>query len=261
MRKRREAMHSNAATQARRPRPAGRLWLLAGTLCLLVFFSTAQIASAVKPSGNTGPTGPTGPTGATGAAGTNGTNGTNGAAGATGATGPAGFGSGSCKAAAGTEEKGTWSATINVSAGGPQEQVQAAISFPCEANEVVENRQGSPTRHLIYLNEKQVSEPGSVPGCNGNSNNPSAEPGNLCVYQGATAQVGSLEPEWKNAGFYEVSDATLNIGGKAKTGALVVFRTTEFNSELGACTSAVACTIANSATLNAAGGWAFTEKK
>jgi Collagen triple helix repeat (20 copies) len=104
MRQRREDTYGNkAAQQACRSRLAGRLCLLASTLCLLVFFSSAQLASATKPAccgGPTGPTGASGPTGATGKEGPKGVTGAagapgeKGATGATGAEGKEGIGSG-----------------------------------------------------------------------------------------------------------------------------------------------------------------------
>jgi hypothetical protein len=63
---------------------------LASTLCLLVFFSGVQVASAAPKTGPTGPTGATGPTGESGPTGTAGATGAEGLKGATGATGMTG---------------------------------------------------------------------------------------------------------------------------------------------------------------------------
>jgi hypothetical protein len=170
-----------------------------------------------------------------------------GTAGPTGPTGSSGSG-GTCIAAPNQEEKGAWSATINVANGGQQEQVQAAISLACEANEKVEKTK------VHFLTEKQVSEPGSVPQCLGNGNAPIAEAGNLCVYNSAIGQQGLLESEWNNASFHQISDTTGIANPKAKIGFLVIFRTNEYTE--GAPTTAI-----KAANLNAAGAWAFTEKK
>jgi hypothetical protein len=77
------------AVRAMSLRLVGRL-SLAGTLCLLVFFTGAQLASAKPPTGPSGPTGATGATGATGVTGATGATGLQGVTGATGATGAPG---------------------------------------------------------------------------------------------------------------------------------------------------------------------------
>ncbi len=148
--------------------------------------------------------------------------------------------------APGASESGGWSASIQVPAGGPQAQADGVVSFPIALNEIPDKN------HAKYLNEKEVAEPGSVPGCNGSANAPLAEPGYLCVYLGATAIQGSLESEWKNAGFYALEDFAGNIKG-GKLGELVVFRTTTF--------SEVPTTIPAAASLTAAGSWSVTERR
>jgi hypothetical protein len=124
--------------------------------------------------------------------------------------------------------------------------VDAVVSFPIPLNEIMNHA------HTVYLTERQVQEPGSVPGCNGSANAPIAEPGYLCVYQGATATLGSLASEWKDAGFFALEDFAGNIRG-GKLGALIVFRTTTFTE--------VPSTIPAAAALTAAGSWAVTEKR
>jgi len=281
MRKRRVAMYGDkAASQTRRPRLAGRICLLASTCCLLVFFGSTQIASAAKPVGPTGPTGPTGPAGATGAtgpAGATGPQGVTGAAGAPGATGPAGktgatgaTGTVAKTLGIGQQERGGWSATINVSAGGPQSQASGVVSFPIplSVKQGVSNIPPAKTGlHVRYMNEKEVEEPETHPGCTGNVQEPNAEPGWLCVYQGATAENGSLATEWKEAGFYAVQ----NLAGEGcllaganqplacrsdmnfQIGALVTFRTNTFNEPPTAIPAAAA--------LTAQGSWAVTAKE
>jgi len=101
-----------------------------------------------------------------------------------------------------------------------------------------------------YLDEKQVAEPGSVPGCSGNANNPVAEAGVLCVYMGATATPGGLESEWQNAKFFALEDFSGNVKG-GKLGEFVVFRTTVFTEP--------PSTIPAAAALTAGGSWAVTE--
>ena len=176
--------------------------------------------------GVTGATGPTGAAGSNGANGSNGASGSNGsggggggvtgatgATGGTGPTGPAGSnGSGGGAGGGGREsssgklvskksEEGGWSASINVTTGGLQQQADGAISYPIPLPE---------RPKVVYLNEVQVLEPGTVVGCNGSANEPVAEPGYLCVYQGATASIGSLKPEWKNAKWFSLQDLAGN---------------------------------------------------
>jgi hypothetical protein len=154
--------------------------------------------------------------------------------------------------------QGGWSATINVSKGGQQEQTQAAISYPCKIGKLEEPK-------VVYLNEKQIAEGGLEAECEGSGNVPLAEEGFLCIYQSATSEKGSQETEWKEAKFFATEDLegnlnsiTPNVVGtkpsKSKIGELVVFRTTTFEAGVGA-----ALTIPANATLNADGSWAFRE--
>jgi hypothetical protein len=145
--------------------------------------------------------------------------------------------------APGKMETGGWSASINVPAGGPQAQVDGVISYPIRLSEV-------PT--TVYLSERQVEAPGTVAGCEGSANRPIAQEGYLCVYQGATANNGSIESEWKNAKFFALEDFAGNIRG-GKLGELVVFRTTTFTEP--------PTTLPAAAALTAAGSWAVTAKQ
>jgi hypothetical protein len=123
---------------------------------------------------------------------------------------------------------------------------------------------------VTYLNEKQVLEPGTIPGCVGNAQEPVAEEGHLCVYQGATATPGSLETEWTNAKFFALEDpagnkcgspscSTPGVAGslEEEIGALVVFRTNEFREAV----PPNPITLAKEASLNAAGSYAVKEKR
>jgi hypothetical protein len=116
---------------------------------------------------------------------------------------------------------------------------------------------------VVYLNEKAVGEPGTIPGCNGNTNNPVAEPGFLCVFQGDIATPGSLQSEWKEAKWFALQEpdgkldaTTENVasatGKAARIGALVTYRTNTFTEPQS--------TLATAATLNAGGSWALTVK-
>jgi hypothetical protein len=268
MHKRMEAMRSIKST---------RLWLIASVLGLLVFFSSASVSMAKPPAGPTGPTGPRGATGATGAAGSNGTNGangtngTNGANGATGPTGPAG-GSGRETAAGtlapGKSEKGAWGASLNVATGGLQQEATTGFSFAIPLDE-----KQSLKLKVRYLNETEVLNPTEHLECVGNVQEPVAEPAWLCVYQGATAEFGSLSTEWREAKFFAVApvqgescepiapatSGVLKCKGIEQEnfgpGALVSYRTTTFKND------GNPVTIPAAASLNAAGSWSVQAKE
>src|SRR5262249_43796638 len=165
---------------------------LATMSLMLLLASAASAAGSSK--GATGPTGPTGATGATGAqgvtgaAGPTGPQGPPGPTGPTGPTAPPGPGGGSCTASVGTgasqrkelaaneEVSGTWSVPIAVPAGGPQDQAIGPVSMPCEYPEE------PATETVTYRNEPESLAPKAP--CLGSPNEPTAEPGNLCVYRG-----------------------------------------------------------------------------
>ncbi len=147
----------------------------------------------------------------------------------------------------GKTETGGWAAAItSVAAGAPQEQAAGVISF---SNPLPEGQEPK----VVYLNEKQVAEPGSLKGCHGDALEPAAEAGYLCVFQGATATRGSLESEWKNAGFFALENFAGEKGRGGRDGELVVFRTSEFSESSTAM-------LAAPASLTAAGSWAVTAK-
>jgi hypothetical protein len=144
-------------------------------------------------------------------------------------------------------------------AGGPQAQASGAISFPIQLSE----KQGLSLK-VKYLTETEVEAVTTRPECPGSAQEPEAAEGWLCIFQGATAQTGSLEKEWSNAGFKKVEDAGGNSVATTtdfSRGALVVYRTNEFKEELGKCTSSAVCTIAKAATLTASGSFAVTAKE
>jgi hypothetical protein len=200
---------------------------------------TTGATGPTGPSGKEGPTGPTGPPG-----GTTGTTGTTGGAATACTTLTPGKGE---VLNSGEAETGTWATSIYISAGGPQAQVEAAISYPCRLKEVPK---------VEYLDEEKVQAPGLRPNCPGNTNNPEALPGFVCIFQGTLATAGSLKTEWVNAGFFQVEDPAGN--GLEKGGLIgqqVVFRTTEYEEA-----PLTPKTIAKEAALNAAGSWAVKSK-
>jgi hypothetical protein len=136
---------------------------------------------------------------------------------------------------------------MNVATGGLQSEAQAAITFTCPLGEA-----GIPKSHVIYIPEGKVLEPGSVPGCNGSNNEPLAEPGFICVYQGETATLGSLETEWQNAKFFKLFDSSGNTGKGGPIGEMVTYRTTTYKEGL------PKTTIPAAAALTAGGSYSVT---
>jgi hypothetical protein len=120
-----------------------------------------------------------------------------------------------------------------------------------------------------YLTEVEVFEAEAHPECVGSAQEPFAAEGWLCIYQGATAEPGSLKPEWKEAGFHafqnaagegclpalaEGSGVLTCIGSKnLQIGGLVVFRTKTFKEP--------PTTVPAAAALTAAGSWAVRSGK
>jgi hypothetical protein len=122
------------------------------------------------------------------------------------------------------------------------------VSFPCEYP-------GEP--HSLKLQYKPESENGLVKApCLGSTNEPDAEPGNLCVTRGSgnpkeatdksAAFVGFTTAfgEQKKAG--ETLSAATDLG---RVGMLIQFRTTTFEE-------AAPKTVPAEARLNAKGSWA-----
>jgi hypothetical protein len=240
MHMRKEAIASTTAGRVTR-----RVCLLGGTLCLLVFFSSAAVSMAKPPPGPAGPTGATGPTGPGGANGANGSNGAN------GATGPEGTPLAKC-APKGSSQNGLWSVHLSQVTGGPQVQADAPISYTiplCHEESTGLN----PQLRLRYVNEVNAETPGLVEGCNGDLIEPVAEPGFLCVYRGGN--FGSKESEDKNAGFVTFHTAQgQGLEEVGLLGQLVLFRSNEFNEEapIGALSSASA-----PVNLTAEGSWSM----
>jgi hypothetical protein len=204
------------------------------------------------PEGKEGKVGPTGPTGSgTGGGGGTGPTGPTGPTGEKGERGPTGEGGGATATCLPpeAEEKGTWTATINAPAGAPQEQTQAAISYPiplCEGEAVKPK----------FDTEVETESP-KVP-CTGEPDVPIADTGYLCVYTGG--YHGSAEVEFKNASFTKITDPLGTVNGtktdelkEDPAGVLIVFRTTEFSES-------TPVTLKEAAHLNTAGGWAVKAK-
>ncbi|MFZ1153379.1 MAG: hypothetical protein WAN93_00595 [Solirubrobacteraceae bacterium] len=137
----------------------------------------------VGPVGAAGPQGPTGPSGAAGASGVKGEAGSEGKEGKVGKEGKAGL-SGSPWTAGGTlpsgkSETGIW-------AFGPVETKYASVTVPV-ASFPIELAAPLAPGHAHFINEKGLEvnlEEEEVPSvaCQGTADEPTAEPGNLCVY-------------------------------------------------------------------------------
>jgi hypothetical protein len=145
-----------------------------------------------------------------------------------------------------------YAATINVTKGGQQEQASGVVSFP-----VPTCKKG---QQMNWVNESQSEAAGSVPECPGSPDEPEAEPGNLCVFMGASAgNEENKTQKWLNAEFHSFAqpNGTLVINGgvlsESNVGALVVFRTKTF-------VEGTPTTVAANASATAGGGWAVTEK-
>jgi hypothetical protein len=181
-------------------------------LALLLFFGGAQAALAVEPTellkGATGPTGPTGPEGKTGP------------------TGPAGSGGGGggsyCTATEGAgtvarqvlglneEVSGVWSATIMIPSGGLQGQANGVVSLPCEYP-------GEPASMKLQYKDEAENTLVKAP-CLGDTREPDAEPGNLCVERGSGVPK---EPADKDAKFVTFDTP---FGDEKKSGRNAVCR-------------------------------------
>jgi hypothetical protein len=72
------------------------------------------------------------------------------------------------------------------------------------------------------------------------------------VYEGAIANIGARESEWKNAQFVALENFAAEIGYGGELGEFVVFRTTPFQFP--------PTTLPAAASLTAAGSWAVTAK-
>jgi hypothetical protein len=157
--------------------------------------------------GDTGATGPAGPAGATGPAGPAG------AKGATGAPGPAGPScneDGECLLPPGATETGDWAA----STGKNSLLMRPVISYPLRLSEV-------PT--FRYVTKQEVEDETAPVECPGSVTSetspdgqgytfitPEAEPGNVCVYEGLSANTGA--PFGAFSGIDPKSGTGFNLG-------------------------------------------------
>ncbi|MGN6217439.1 MAG: hypothetical protein ACTHN7_10875 [Solirubrobacterales bacterium] len=162
-------------------------------------------AGPAGPAGGPGAKGATGPKGATGAKGNNGTPGAPGVTGATGPTGPTGETGFTSTLPSGKTETGRWAWGKTTKT---QVQVWTSISFNIPLAT-------APTLHFIPAG-------GTPPAaCPGTEQNPAAEPGNLCVYEGAPSFAEEAE-------FFEFfSSVATGTEGDAKAGAILVFNMKE----------------------------------
>jgi len=185
-------------------------------------------------------TGPTGPEGK----------------GGTGGTGGSGEATSVGKLESGKSETGGWSAWISAATGAPQVQADAVISFPIK---LVEQEEGPV---FTYRNAEEALKPEAP--CLGETNEPIAEKGFLCVYRGGAGN-GSKENEDKNVTnkktevffesfFGEKIAKQEGVGGQ--DGVNLVFRTKDFN----ATGTGEPATLTKTAYMVAQGSWAVTAK-
>jgi hypothetical protein len=150
-------------------------------------------------AGATGPAGPTGPAGATGATGATGTAGAKGATGATGATGEAGETGFTETLPEGMTETGAWSYGATSTPG--EIQVTASFAIPLaaplgagKAHYIYRPNQVSPLKELVLgedAEENLIIEEVEPEACHGTAEEPTADPGNFCMYVGS--QTGTLD--------------------------------------------------------------------
>jgi hypothetical protein len=252
------ARRGTKATRALRRQSAWRVSL--GTIALLLFLGVAQPALATEPlelvKGATGPTGPTGPEGKTGP------------------TGPAGSGGGggggitreecseqavapkriSCQLKNLGTETGTWSASISVPASGRQQQSNGVVSFPIQYP-------GEPATLSAYY-KTEVNNVKLENGCLGSVDEPTAEPGKLCIQRGNAPPKETTDLNASFKGFFNpvgeggliATNPTPTFSGEVdatRTGLMVVFRTATFNE-------ATPEKVAAESGLIASGSWAVT---
>src|SRR5579863_741287 len=145
-------------------------------------------------AGAQGAAGPAGPAGAKGEAGAAGPKGETGPAGATGATGPKGSAGaagpeGSPWTAGGTLPSGKTETGVFATSGGAGDASDnrvAVASFPIQLAQ-------QPTLNVIGLEEGEGEPKEKLPaGCKGKEKEPKAEPGNLCVFEGAVFNLAEL---------------------------------------------------------------------
>jgi len=201
------------------------------------------------PSGGpAGPPGPTGPTGPTGSGGTGGTGGGITNTVCTEATvAPKRI---TCKLKTLGTEQGTWSASISVSASGPQTQANGVVDFNPEYPEEPS------TLTVFYKPESENNK--LIEGCLGSTNEPVSEPGKLCVIRGSGEPKEATDLNAKFVQFaspfgeLQANKALLNQETDPdRHGAIVEFRTNEFEP-------LAPKTVATAARLNAKGSWSVT---
>ena len=134
-----------------------------------------------------------------------------------------------------THEQGGWSATINVSAKGPQEQVNAPANYAvplCETYTTKTEGVKTGKTKVVYRSSIQTESP--TPPCVGSALKPFAEAGFTCFYR--SDSFGAKESEDKNAGFaqFQSFDGNTTVSEEEAGGLIgefVVFRTKEFTAE------------------------------
>ncbi len=153
--------------------------------------------------------------GLAGAAGTNGTNGTNGKPGTNGKEGPEGSPwTAGGTLPAGKTETGAWS-FIGSSGGG---YVYVPLSFPIPLPYTAEphSEPAISEADAHFVTQSEWEHEGQPEGCKGGTTyKPTAQPGNLCVYQGLHESESGSEVGFVNPG--------APTGGAGASGALVLF--------------------------------------
>ena len=158
------------------------------------------------PAGPAGPQGPAGPAGPAGSKGDTGAPGSQGNPGAPGAQGPPGTTGFTETLPSGETETGTWSAMT-----GDEGFGFGAISFPVPLASPL----GEEEVHLV---DHFHAAPAA---CSGSAEEPTAEPGNLCVY----IETGQIFEEGAGVqGPFPADESSGSIPGANTSGALLLLR-------------------------------------
>lgn len=141
---------------------------------------TSGAGGPAGPQGSQGPQGPSGAKGETGPAGPEGAKGAIGPKGATGAAGTTGF---TETLPSGKTLKGEW--VVHTHVGEGVQTNETAVSFGIPLNE-------APTVHLIDGEHELTASGEATPTeCPGSVSEPTANAGNLCVYEGVSGNLST----------------------------------------------------------------------
>jgi hypothetical protein len=145
---------------------------------------------------------------------------------------------------------GLWSASLGGSAGAPQQEFDAVVSYPialCAGTQT-----GVESVHLTEL-ESEMPAAYVARGCEGAQNEAGAQPGHLCLF--TANDPGATEALWKNAKFVAMREPDgVDSTTSGTQGVRAVFQTTGFQD------TGKGTIPAGGSYLVAGGPWAVTAK-